>query len=93
MDISTSRTIQTMQQNPNHFLLRPASGKDLDKALRRMNGLVARAKMRREFHLRKRYEKPHKMRRRLRQERWRRYFAAEIGRRVNIVKTLQLRGL
>ncbi|KAJ4469456.1 hypothetical protein C8J55DRAFT_564529 [Lentinula edodes] len=80
--------------NNNPYIGRSANVKDGDlaDALRRLDMILARNKVRKQLKLAERHEKKGPKRRRLESERWRRLFAHEVRKNVQLVTKIRRRG-
>ncbi|KAJ8594336.1 hypothetical protein M405DRAFT_729973 [Rhizopogon salebrosus TDB-379] len=67
-------------------------GGDLGEALRRLQTRLRRNRVSQEVSRQKRHEKKGVKRRRLSSERWRRVFANEVRKKVQLVSTIRRRG-
>ncbi|KAJ3867210.1 hypothetical protein EV359DRAFT_78776 [Lentinula novae-zelandiae] len=70
----------------------PYSDGDLADAFRRLDMILARNKVRKQLKLAERHEKKGPKRRRLESERWRRLFAHEVRKNVQLVTKIRRRG-
>lgn len=71
----------------------PVTRDNDEQVFMQLNGILMRSGIRRERRLKARYEKPNVQRRRLKSERFRRFFANQVAEKVALVMQMKNKGL